>query len=343
MAKWYEEKGEFSDVVISSRLRYARNLRKYPFSIKLKDEQAEQLVNEVENVFKDYQDEDGKMMFCRLSKLSGVEKYALVERHVLSPTLADKKQEAGVLLSPTENYSVLINEEEHLRIQVLCGGMNMRKAYEKANEIDDFISGKMDVAFDTKYGYLTTCPTNLGTGLRASYMIFVPALEASGKLQTLAQELAKYGVTLRGTYGEGSQPVANIYQISNQRSLGESEEGIMNNINDIVMQVVKQERKHREYLLMNSYDTLEDQVYRSYGVLKYARQINTKDAMILLAQIKFGFDTGILASKDYANMYQLMMEIQSCNIAEREGRKLGTAAREKARAAYINTHLPELV
>lgn len=343
MVKWYDEKGNYSDVVISSRVRLARNLRNYPFSTRMSDEGASALVSEVIEQMSGLADADGKFHSCDLAKLSKGERIAMMERHVLSPQLVNKKQDAGLIVSKNESLSIMINEEDHLRIQGLSGGMNIEKAFQLANEVDDIASSKLEFAFDDKYGYLTTCPTNLGTGLRASYMMFLPALSAAGKLNQLSAELNKYGITLRGMYGEGSEGTVNIFQISNQKTLGNAEQEIIDNLNNIVMQVIKQERKRREYVLMNNYDMIEDQIYRSYGILKYAKQINTKDAMTLLSQVKFGFDTGILKSnKEEQNIFRLMMEIQPYNLSQREGKNLGNIQRDKLRAEYIQSNLPVL-
>lgn len=343
MIKWYEEKGDNNDIVISSRVRLARNLTRYPFATKLNDQLALQLVEEVQTEMKNYRNSDGKFIYCNLSSLGDIDKIAMVERHILSLTMAEKKQDTGLMLSENESVSMMINEEDHVRIQAFAGGMNISQAFDKANELDDVANEKLGFSFHEKYGYLTACPTNVGTGLRASYMVFLPALGAVGKIKRLAEEVSKYGVTLRGMYGEGSEGVADIYQISNQKTIGSSEKDIIDNLNSIVWQVIKQERKRREYVLTNNYDAIEDQVYRSYGVLKYTKQINAKDAMTLLAQIKFGFDCGILKPKGDYNIYKMMMAIQPSNLQYRIGKNVGNGIRDKARAEFLNTNLPELI
>lgn len=343
MLKWYDEKGEFSDVVISSRVRLARNLRKYPFSTRLSEEGAQALVHEVSAKLEHSCVEDGRMFSCRLDGIDAVERAAMMERHILSPLIAEKKQATGLLLSENEAVCVMVNEEDHLRIQGLAGGMNIQKAFERANRMDDTASGEMEFAYDEKYGYLTACPTNVGTGMRASYMMFLPALGAAGKINRLADEVGKYGAALRGMYGEGTEGTANIYQISNQKTLGSPEKDIIENLNNIALQVIFQERKRREYVLTNNFEVIEDQIYRSYGVLKYTRQIGAKDAMTLLAQIKLGFDAGILKSKEPVNVFRMMMDIQPSNLQCRLGKNAGSMKRDKARAAYLNQSLPELM
>lgn len=342
MLKWYEEVGENSDVVISSRVRLARNLNRYPFSTILTDEQAINLVEEVNHVMKDYVDEEGSFTLCNLNVLSDIDKAAMVERHIISPVMAAKKQSTGLVLAESESTGIMINEEDHIRIQSIMGGMNIDKALRIANEIDDMTYDKLEYAFDERYGYLTSCPTNVGTGLRASYMVFLPALAASGKIVRLANEVSKYGVALRGIYGEGTEGTANIYQISNQKTLGNSEADIINNLNGIVEQVIKQERKRREFILTTNYDAIEDQVYRSYGVLRYTKQMNTTDTMTLLSQLKFGLDMGVIEFEEELNIYSMMMAIQPANIQYRLGKTAGSKVRDKVRAEYINQYLPDL-
>lgn len=342
MLKWFEEVGENSDVVISSRVRLVRNVAQYPFSKKISDDEAISLVNEMNDHFRDYKDDDGKYYTCNLSELTEMEKLAMVERHLLSDTLASKKQCSGLIMAENESTSIMINEEDHFKVQSLAGGMNIEKAFQKANAIDDYASECFDIAFDEKYGYLTSCPTNVGTGLRASYLLFLPALSGANKITRLVDEVGKYGISLRGMYGEGNNGLGSIYQISNRKTMGTSEQDIINNLNSIVLQVIKQERKRRDYLLINNYDEIEDQVYRSYGVLKYTKQINSRDAMTLLSQIKFGVDTEIIEFDESFNIYQMMMAIQPYSIQCHNGKYVGSKVRDKMRAEYLNRNLPKL-
>ncbi len=342
MLKWYEENGDYTDVVISSRVRLARNLKNYPFPNRLSDAGARALVKEVSEKLTDTKGEEGKLLVCRPNAMDEIERMAMVERHILSPAIAGKKQTTGLLMSENEAVCIMVNEEDHLRIQGMTGGMNIKTAFERANRMDNIAGKMMELAYDKKYGYLTACPTNVGTGLRASYMMFLPALGAAGKINRLADEVGKYGVALRGMYGEGTEGTANIYQISNQKTLGSSEEEIIENLNNIVLQVILQERKRREYVLINNFEVIEDQIYRSYGVLKYTKQINAKDAMTLLAQIKLGFDIEILKSETPVNVFRLMMEIQPANLHFQLGKNVGSMERDRARAAYLNKNLPEL-
>lgn len=347
MPKWYEEMNGQSDVIISSRIRLARNFTKYPFSPKLTSEQAEMLCEEIQDRLdinkSKLEDIIGKYYYYNITKASDIEKTALVERHIITEKLAKKKQYAGVIMSEDESVSLMLNEEDHIRIQVISGGLSLSALLDKANAIDDLISDAMPYAFDEKLGYLTSSPINVGTGLRASVMMCLPALGASGKIDQLIDEVSQYGVTIRSCYGEGNKNVAYLYQICNNKTLGISEADIIDNMNTIVDQVIKQERRRREFLLESNFDKYVDQVYRSYGVLRYAKQITTIDAMTLLAQIKFGYDAKIITSEVTPSIYKLMMAIQPANLQKILGKNAGTKEREKARAQFLNHNLPELV
>lgn len=342
MRKWYEEEGEYSDVVIASRICLARNLRRYPFSPKLSEEGAIALNKEVVEKLKDIKNESGTFLSYTMNHIDQITKMSMLERFLISLNMVEKKQESSLLIAPDEKASIMINEEDHLRIQSLIGTMNMKKALEEVNLIDDYIEEKLDISYHKKYGYLTCSPTNVGTGLKASYLVFLPALYAADKMNQLMSEASKFGISICGMYGEGTKAFANIYQISNQKTLGMTEEDIIEKLDGVVLQIIHQERKRREYILNNNYSILEDQIYRSYGVLKYAKQINTKDAMTLLSQLKFGEDTKTVTLDKPNAIFQLMMDIQPASLQKKRGRIAGSAQRDQKRAEYINSHLPEL-
>lgn len=344
MLKWYEQIVPDSDVVISSRVRLARNLEHYPFSSKITEEQAVSLVNEVKGITTSLTEADQRQYYsCNISTLSDIDKLAMVERHIVSPLLAEKKQTTGLILSEDETVSVMINEEDHLRIQAIAGGFNLESAYHEADLIDDVAYEKLHFAYDEKYGYLTACPTNVGTGMRASCMVFLPALNAARLIQKLIEEVGKYGVTIRGIYGEGTKSIGSIYQISNQKTLGNSESEIIENLKRIVSQVVKQERRRREYLISVNTNEIEDQVYRSYGVLKYAKQLSSDDAMTLLSQIKFGMDCGLIKFNKEFNIHRLMMGVQPGCLQWTLGKTVGSVSRDQSRADYIKKELPDVI
>lgn len=344
MLKWYEQMAPDNDVVISSRVRLARNLETYPFSAKITEEQAVALVNEVKDITNLLTEQDNRKFYsCNISTLSDIDKSAMVERHIVSPLLAEKEQTTGLILSEDETVSVMINEEDHVRIQAIVGGMNLEQAFREADQVDDIAYEKLHFAYDEKFGYLTSCPTNTGTGMRASCMVFLPALSSARLIQKLMEEVGKYGVTIRGIYGEGTKSLGSIYQISNQKTMGISESEIIENLKRIVNQIVKQERKRREYMLSVNADELEDQVFRSYGVLQYARQISSDDAMTLLSQLKFGMDCGLIRFDREFNIHKLMMGVQPGSLQWILGKNVGSVTRDQSRAEYIRNELPTII
>lgn len=343
MNKWYEEQSADSDVVISSRIRLARNIKGFYFQERMNRESAIQLVNKVTGLTKDLElKEDQKFYHCSINKLRDIDKASMVEWHIISPLLAEKELETGLIVSEDEGISVMVNEEDHLRIQAIACGMNMEKAFLDADRIDDYFSEQLGYAYDDRYGYLTSCPTNVGTGLRASYMVFLPALNIAGKIEKLAEEIGRYGAQIRGIYGEGTKGLGHIFQISNKTTLGRSEKEIIDNLEKLVDQVVFQERKRREYLINMNSDEIEDKVYRSYGVLKYAKKINTVDALMMLSQLKLGMDAGLMKLSEPLNIHKLMMEITPANLQKSLGKSIGRTERDRYRAEYISKKLPQL-
>ncbi|NMB44320.1 MAG: protein arginine kinase [Clostridiales bacterium] len=341
---WFYENTKNKDVVISSRVRLARNLTNYPFSQKLTRAEADKLINEVIKTIPLLEKRLSKNISgYTLSSIKENEKNAMVERHVVSPQLIQKKQSAGLLLSEDEKISIMINEEDHLRIQSITNGMNINEAFVAANKVDDILSESLDYAFHDKYGYLTSCPTNLGTGIRASYMLFLPALTLTNSITKMAEELSKYGITLRGTYGEGTKTIGYLYQISNQKTLGRTEEEIIAGLNEIVEQVVSQERSQRESYIKKNFHDVEDRIYRSYGVLKYARVLTSSDALTLLAQIKLGIDTNLIKLEKDCNIYELMVRTQPGNLQHYANEVFSSSQRDRYRAEYIRNNLPDLI
>lgn len=333
------------DVVITSRIRLARNIKKYPFTNKLSEVSAKQLIDEVrESILSSSSVLAEKMKFFDLRELSLTDKMALMESRVISQELLKKQMPCAVMLYEELGLSIMINEEDHLRIQCVTQGMDIQSVYDLASKVDDTIEEKLDFAYNEKYGYLTSCPTNLGTGLRASYMLHVPALEAYGQLQIILQAIGKFGITVRGMYGEGTESAGSVFQISNQITLGLSEEDIIDNLNNITKQIVDQERKVREKLLKESKMKLADKVYRSYGILSHARVLTSKEAMTLLSDVKLGFELGILKTdQEKFNIYNLMTSIQPANLQKIAKRELKIEERDTERAKYIRENLTKIV
>lgn len=344
MNKWYESVDDTSDIFISSRIRFARDLNDFNFAPKLTNEEADQLVARVKTVLPKLREADpGKRYYgCDVNELSELDKNAMVEKHIISPEFAAKQQHTGLILSEDESVSIMVNEEDHIRLQVVHSGMNLEDALKEANDIDDLMNEVLHFAFDEKLGYLTACPTNVGTGMRASYMVFLPALTSANRMPQLVEEVSKYGITIRGMYGENSKSMGGLYQISNLKTLGYSEKELIENLNRIVAQIVQQEKKRRVYLLSSSYDEMEDKLYRSYGILKYAKSISSSEAMGLLADVKLGIDMGLLKPLDSANVFRLMMAIRPSSLQWKLSKNVGKVTRDRMRADYIRNHLPEI-
>ncbi len=360
MLKWYEETGEQKDIVISSRVRLARNYENYPFSATLKNDQAQILVNEIMKETVKVKQSEHAYLFSEMDKLSEIEKYAMMERHLISRTMVQKKQKCAVAISPNESISIMMNDDDHIRIQSIQSGLSLDNAYGQVAELEDWLGESFAYAFDEKYGYLTSRVTDIGTGMRASCILFLPALTGAGGIIRLSEEVAKYGISMKPLNIEGALGTSFLYLVSNQKTLGVTENDILINLKNIVLQIIKQERKRREYILTNNYDELEDQVYRSYGVLKYTKQISTKDAMTLLAQVKFGLDTKIIEfdnskqpdelendnnaidTLNTSDIYAIMVNIQAYNMQCRNGKYAGSKLRDKNRAEYLNYTLPKL-
>lgn len=340
MLKWYEETGDNEDVVISSRVRLARNLSKYPFPAKLSRKQAQEMVTELTSKLKGLDRENGwTYQYVSMDAISDTDKVALAERHQLSENLIRKTESAGALLSENESVSILINEEDHLRIQALAGGMNLEKAWRMADKLDDEINRSFPYAYHEKLGYLTSFPTNVGTGMRVSYMLHLPAIAGTKRLSGIAADIGRFGATIQGN------GVGNLYQICNQKTLGQTEKEIMQNLTTIANQIIKQERKIRRKIMQESPVSLEDTLLRSYGILKYGKTLGIEEAMNLLSDIQLGITSGILKLEESGkkSIYPLMMGIQPAHLQRMAGKPLEEEEREILRADYVRKHLPEIV
>lgn len=346
MLKWYEETGNNSDVVVSSRIRLARNLSKYPFSAKLSQNKAKDMVVEFREQLGEFMKKDEREYeFLSLDQLTDVEKVRFVERNILSETLITKESVTAAIISKDETVSIMINEEDHIRIQALAGGMNFPKAFDIADKIDNSINQQFEYAFDERMGYLTSFLTNIGTGLRASYLLHLPAMASTRRLSGIAADIGRFGVTIRGMNSGSNVGVGNMYQIYNQKTLGQSEEDIMTGLNSIVNQIIGQERKLRNRMLEDKAVSISDKLFRSYGILKYSRKLDITEAMNLLSDVQLGISTGIIEVVDSGipRIYSLMMDIQPANLEKSSGKHFDKEERMAYRAEYVRSHLPEII
>jgi len=340
VSSWMSAEGPDSDIILSSRIRLARNFRKSKFPTLFSNEEAREIINQVKgltdsNLFQSY----GAMEFLEIEDLKSLQKRVLVEKHLISPRLAENAAHSAVILSENEDISIMVNEEDHIRIQCLFPGLQINEALESANAIDDLLEEKVDYAFDENLGYLTSCPTNVGTGLRASVMVHLPALILTRQMNRIIPAINQLGLVVRGIYGEGSEALGNIFQISNQITLGKSEEDIVGDLTSVVQQIIAQERSAREALVKTSNIQLEDRVFRSYGILANSRVIETKEAAECLSDVRLGIDTGYIKHLSKNILNELMILTQPGFLQQYAGGPLRPAERDIKRATFIRESL----
>ena len=329
---WYLENGKDSDIIISSRIRLARNIEEFPFKIKMIKEDKNKLLEKVKFITPSI---GYGLKFLYLKDMDDITKMSLVEKHILSPEMALKKeQEGAILINNEENICIMLNEEDHIRLQVFASGLDLQNTLNLAVEIDEKLDKLLGFSFNEKYGFLTACPTNVGTGLRASVMVHLPALKMTGNLNKLLHIVNSFGMTIRGAYGEESKAKSDIYQISNNQTLGITEKEIVTNLENITKKVMEQERLARKYLAKNS-DDLEDKVYRSFGILTNARKLTSEECDNLLSNIKLGTDLGIIEELDDRKVKELMLYTKPANLQKRVGKLLDANERDKKRAETI--------
>lgn len=333
--KWYEQSGTEGDICVSTRVRFARNLSRFPFPAKMTDEQARTLIDETSRALAASKI-GGDFRLIDMEQASATERSALVERHMISPDLANGSRPRAVLVSSDESVSVMINEEDHLRIQVLEAGLAPEKALERAKAIDDVFDAALGYAFDEKLGYLTSCPTNLGTGMRVSVMLHLPALEAAHEISGMISGAGGMGFTARGIYGEGSAAEGSLYQFSNRITLGYDEDDVAKRMLSLAKQIITRERSLRGQMLARDRDGLEDSVWRAVGTLKYARRIDTAEALELLGRVRTGASLGVIPA-DYGRLNGLLWAVRPSSIVTRSGKdELEPSERDKIRAELLH-------
>lgn len=328
---WYENEGNENDVFVSTRVRLARNIEDYPFEPGLSETGAEEIIEKVKNAFlrKDgYEFED-------FSAITENAKNSMVEKHSVSPEFAEKKTKAAIAENKEKGICIMICEEDHVRIQSIRPGFDLEGAANAAFEADDALDGAVKVAYDEKLGYLTHCPTNLGTGMRASVMMFLPALTMSGKIRGIQRELSQLGLTVRGITGEGSAAKGCLYQFSNCVTMGITEEEIIENLSDTVKKIADSERNLRKTYLEKSNDELRDRVMRAYGTMKYAHMITTEELYNLYADVRLGISAGIITGTNEKTLDTLLVNCMPATLTVSCGRELTPRERDILRAEKV--------
>ncbi|MTI48374.1 MAG: protein arginine kinase [Firmicutes bacterium] len=340
MAKWLKGKGPDSDIVISSRVRLARNLENTSFSQRMNDEEANVVKQQVKDAILNGNSVISKdFNYFNIENIDLLNRRILVEKHIISPGLLEKPDKSAFLISKDEKVTVMMNEEDHVRIQVLNPGLSLEKSWDLCSKIDDLLDENLKYAFDDKFGYITACPTNVGTGLRASVMLHLPALVLTNYINKILQAVSQIGLTVRGLYGEGTDVMGNLFQISNQTTLGKTEEEIIEKLKNIVMQIIDKERASRESLFNNQGIRIEDKIYRSLGILRNSRIITSKEAMDLLSFVRMGIDMGIIKDVNIDVVNNLMITTQPANIQKYAKSELSSQERDVKRAELIREKL----
>lgn len=343
LSSWMKGTGPEADIVISSRVRLARNLEDAVYPHLMGEADAKKVLDgvqaAVEKPLSRKTGKLGKLEFTQLNQLSPNQRQILVEKHLVSPQQAEASDYKAVVLSEDETISIMVNEEDHLRIQCLLPGLQLEEAWKTAAKADDLLEKILDIAFDEQLGYLTACPTNVGTGLRASVMMHLPALAMTNQMSRMISAITQVGLTVRGLYGEGSEAAGNLFQISNQITLGRGEEEIIGNLEGVAKQIIHQERASRELLLKENRDGLEDKVFRSYGILRYARAMTSQEALSLLSEVRLGIDTGLIHGVEAKIFNELLVLTRPAYLQKMAGRELSAGERDLRRSALIRERL----
>ena len=334
--------GPHKDIVISSRIRIARNVDPFSFPHLLNLTESTELLDEIVKAVEAFPDHEGDaFQLVSLKDLNQIERQTYVEKHLISPALASNHPKAHFFMDTSRHRSIMVNEEDHIRIQCTMAGLQLDEAWNEADQLDNWLGKTLTYAFDETYGYLTACPTNVGTGIRVSVMMHLPALTMLGYISDLINAAGHLGFAVRGVFGEGSEYMGNLYQISNQNTLGPKEQEIVDNLKVITYQVMQKERLARKNLLTSRKIELDDKIHRSMGILKYARRLTRKEAMQYLSDLKLGVTLGLINSCSLEQLQDLIEQIQPANIQKKEGSLLKEIDRDVRRAELIRSNLSQ--
>jgi protein arginine kinase len=338
VAGWLAGQGREGDIVLSSRVRLARNIAGFNFLSRTTPAQQAEIVQLSRDAIMGSRLADD-MAYFPLGEMDEVERQVLMERRLISKELARGEGERGVAVGRGEKLSIMVNEEDHLRLQALRVGLDLASAWEDLSAVDDALASRMPYAFSSELGYLTACPTNVGTGLRASVMLHLPALAMTRHLEKVFNAVARLNMAVRGLYGEGTQATGDLFQVSNQRTLGRSEKEIIESLGAVVPQVTEYERQLRGVLLKESRGELEDQVWRAYGLLTNARAISSEEALYLLSRVRLGVETRLIDKVATEDLNKLLLLTQPAHVQKLAGKKLKAADRNQRRAELIRSVL----
>lgn len=343
MSKWFDSVDNKSSNVVYSRIRLARNWDNYAFPSRMTVEQRREMLERMKEGLGGLPELEGHTyQYLQLDECRELEKLALWERRILNQAAVSKKEPAGLLLDEDEGSSLVLGGDDHIRMQFLASGLKLDELWQKADRMDDYVNERFSYAFEEKYGYLTSFPTNVGTGLRACVVLHLPTLSQVRKFQGIVGDMSRFGTAIRGLYGEGSDNYGSLYEISNQRTLGQSEKEIVELVSKAAAQLNHQEMRVRNAALSTQRPEREDEIYKSYGVLKYARKIAEKDARIFISQLMAGEEDGLMNFDKKCSLYSLVIGIKPANLNLWAKRPLNKDELDGVRAAYVRQNLPEI-
>lgn len=332
--------GEDNPILITSRIRLARNLQDHPYPGWADEEERVR-------IWTDLRASLGECALLKepvsygMDEITSLDRLVLFERRLISREQSEKKKGSGIVLRPDESLAVMVNEEDHLRMQAMRPGLDLRANWKQINELDNQIEAKVRYAFSPRLGYLTACPTNVGTGMRASVMLHVPGLVLMNEISAVIKGMSKIGLAVRGLWGEGSEAAGNMFQVSNQMTLGDREEDIISNLEQIVLEIVEHERNARIRLMEDQENLVRDHVGRALGILSQAYAMNSKEALDLLSHLRLGLDLGILHINDRTAVNDLLILTQPGHLQKMERKKLKAAERDVARARRIRQRMAQ--
>ena len=333
---WLEGSGKHSDVVLSSRIRLARNLKGYSFSSKIRREEEQQIREEVLRVLK-REKVFPSIARIDLGRLTAYECNYLLEEHLISKDLLSRRKAAAVVVDQSGRISMMINEEDHLRIQSIFSGFNLESCWKEAEKLESVIGRNLEYEFHPKFGYLTACPTNTGTGLRASVLIHLPGLVLTKEIQKVLRGISQIGLTFRGLYGEGSEVLGNFFQISNQVTIGKSENELIEHLARTTEQLIEHEKNARAILFKDAGHYIQDKVWRAYGILQHARTITSEEVMNLLSAVRLGVSMKLIKKLSVSNINRMLICSQNAHLDVAAGKTLNATERDINRATVIRS------
>ena len=337
-AVWLSATGASSQVVLSSRVRLARNVARTPFPSRANADERERILTFVRSAV-EKSEKLSRGTFVNCNQLDELDRTFMVERHLVSLEFSQCRDFSALLIGEEENLSVMVNEEDHLRIQALATGLEMRQAFQLANEVDDELSKTLEFDFDPAFGYLTACPTNTGTGMRASVLVHLPGLALTQEIEKVIAEISKVGSVVRGFYGEGSDVLGNLFQVSNQKTLGRSEEEIMGELESVAQGIIEREQNARKRLFSEAQDQIEDKIWRAYGILRYARSLTSEEVLNMLSALRLGIGMGVLDTVSLSQVNEILALTQPAHLQKFFGKRMESNERDRVRASLVRSKL----